>query len=660
MRWLKVRSTALLYIVLFLSFSMVSLSRAAVENASMLEVVLPDLSQIADTVSLNSVTVTGTRTPRLLSESPVVTSIITAEEIQKLDATNLLDVLVQELPGSEFTFGMDQNLSFQVQGLGGNSVLLLVDGTPLAGETINNSDFRRIAAAGIERIEITKGAASAIYGANAVAAVINIVTKQAAPEGWTVDASTHFSAHNEQRHAGSFGIRHGRWSTLTDVQYDGEDTYKIHDTEGDGVTTIYGNRQLNVREKATYQAGERNLLTAHAALYRHTRDYADYKDNRSLDYTGGLRWESRPRGGGNLEVSYTFDRYDKSDHYPVYHMTVLNYRDLQNSLRALYTRSFVQRWTLTVGGDALAERLMSYQFDEQGRHTQVKADAFAQAEWRVTDHWSILAALRADWLSHNNLNVSPKAEIMYKVSNLSLRGGYSRGFRAASLKERYMQFDMSTIFTIFGNEDLTPEHSHSFNISAEWAEKTYSITATGYMNLMSNEINVIWDPTLITQLSHGSMVYRNIESRNLAGADVTLMLRHPCGVSGKLSYAYFHEFPHNENNYNWSNCRPHSLTLTTDYHKALKHYDFDIMLSGRALSAVTYYGYSDTYTSRDKLVHSPAYSIWKVTFAQCFCQSYRLTLAVDNLFNYRSKTFEYNSPLTTGTTLSATLAISFH
>ena len=119
-------------------------------------------------INLDQLVVTATRTKKTLANTPVVTRVITADDISRLDATNLRDVLEAELPGVEYSFSMNQQVSLKLQGMGGMSILILVDGERLAGETLDNTDFQRLTTDDIERIEIVKGAASALYGSNSV------------------------------------------------------------------------------------------------------------------------------------------------------------------------------------------------------------------------------------------------------------------------------------------------------------------------------------------------------------------------------------------------------------------------------------------------------------------------------------------------------------
>ena len=93
---------------------------------------------------LDEVVVTATRTPKALKEVPVVTRLISTEEIERSDASNIHDLLAEELPGLEFGYAMTQETTLNLSGFGGNAVLFLVDGERLAGETMDNIDYNRL------------------------------------------------------------------------------------------------------------------------------------------------------------------------------------------------------------------------------------------------------------------------------------------------------------------------------------------------------------------------------------------------------------------------------------------------------------------------------------------------------------------------------------
>ena len=110
--------------------------------------------------NLDEVVVTATRTPKRLMQTPVITQVITAAQIEDRGLTDIRNLLTQEIPGLAFNevgFGTSINL----QGLGGKHILFLIDGERMAGESGNNVDYHRLDPNNVERIEIVQGASSA-------------------------------------------------------------------------------------------------------------------------------------------------------------------------------------------------------------------------------------------------------------------------------------------------------------------------------------------------------------------------------------------------------------------------------------------------------------------------------------------------------------------
>lgn len=607
-----------------------------------------------DLISLSTVTVTGTLTPKTLANTPVVTRVITANDIQKLDATNIRDVLEAELPGLEYTKAMDGQDVLTMQGLGGQSLLFLIDGERLAGETLDNIDFRRLNTDNIERIEIVKGAASALYGSNAVGAVVNIITKSAA-EPFTLHLNSHVgSRHGKQRHGSELGLHRGRVTNLFNVQTDRLGSYFAFDKGGKDSTRVYGNCQWNFKDKLSFRISDRFALTGKAGYYFHERNSSVDSRDRARDFSGSARLAARFDDANVLDLSYNFDRYDKSDYYIGPRKDILDYKNVLHSLRALFTHTFQKSLALTLGGDLSDNYLKSYQFSEDGSHSQVTADLFAQADWTIDKRWTVVGGLRGDYFSGYGWQLTPKLATMLALGRLKLRGSYSRGFRAPSLKERYTDFNMANIFKIYGNKDLKAETSHSFSASGEYVHRHYCFTLTGYYNILNNEITTLWDQT--RDNGRGAMVYRNIEGTDLAGIDLSVIARYACGVGAKVSYAYFHEFPRG-GRLNTSDSRPHTFTAQIDYRRTFRNYAFDIVLNGRYLSVNHYHTLARDYATYVP-ASSPAYSLWKLILRQRFYNAVDITLGIDNLFNYRPARYQYNSPFTTGTTLTATVGVA--
>lgn len=615
-----------------------------------------DFAMEEDAIGMETVVVTGTRTPKLLKDAPIMTRVITADDIRKADATNIGDLLQAELPGIEFSYSMDQQTSLDMQGFGGNAILFLVDGERLAGETLDNIDYSRLNLDNVERIEIVKGAASSLYGSNAVGGVINIISKET-EEPWTLNLNGRYGSHNDQRYGGTVAFRAGDFRNSLNVQHTSTDPIDVGSVGKDGeendFSRVYGNRTWNFKERLVYTPTDKLRLTGRLGYFFRERDKSTSSKDRYRDFSGGLRGNYTFSQRNGLELSYSFDQYDKSDFDPVQDYDLRDYTNVQHTLRALYNHSLNERNTLIVGGDFMRDYLMSYQFTDNGSHEQYTADAFAQFDLNPVKNLNIMTAVRFDYYSEADVkNTSSKLGIMYKWRNCSLRASYAGGFRAPTLKEMYMDFNMANVFMIYGNEDLKPESSQNFSLSAEYLKSRYNVTLTGYFNLVDNRITTVWEQTL------GGMVYSNIAQMNISGLNVDAAAKYPCGLGVRLSYAYTHvHIPAGEPYF--SSTRPHSATAKIDYGKDWKNYGFDVTLSGRVLSRVTTDEYVD-YENPDAGVNSttyPAYTIWKLNLSQRVYRGIHVNATVDNLFNYRPGHYYNSTPATTGTTFSVGLSL---
>lgn len=607
-----------------------------------------------ETQAIDQIVVTGTRTPKLLKDVPIVTRVLTSDDIRKADATHVGELLQTELPGIEFSYSMNQQVALNMAGFGGNSVLFLVDGERLAGETLDNVDYSRLNLDNVSRIEIVKGAASSLYGSNAVGGVVNIISRRSS-EPWSVHLNGRYGAHDEQRYGGSVGFDAGRFNSLTNVQYtsiDAIDLTKGRAGDAGDYNVIYGNRTLNVKERLIVKAADNLDFTARAGYFFRERNPSESARERYRSFSGGLKGNYAIGEKDDLEVAYSFDQYDKSDYLVPSDRDVRDYSNVQHTLRALYNHTFGRKHILTLGGDYLRDYLMSYQFEEGGSYTQHTADAFVQFDWNPHKKFNLIAGLRYDRFSESGLDhFSPKLGLMYKIGSCSLRGSYAGGFRAPTLKEMHMDFYMGNIFMIYGNPALEAETSHNFSLSAEYIRGRYDCTVTGFYNRVDNRITTAWNRELNGQ------VYTNMAPLQVAGADVNVSAKYPCGISWRLSYAYTYEHIRKGEPL-LSTTRPHTATARVAYDREWKNYGLSIALTGRYLSRMTADVYTEqtSYEQTEKQTY-PGYTIWKLNLTQRIWRGIRLTTAVDNLFGYRPKYYYSNSPSTTGAALSVGLSL---
>lgn len=604
-----------------------------------------------DAVGVETVVVTGTRTPKLLKDVPVITRVIDEGTIRQLDATGISDLLQAELPGLEFSYKMNQQVSLNMGGFGGNSLLFLIDGERMAGETMDNVDYSRLNLNNIERVEIVKGASSSLYGSNAVGGVVNIITKEAC-KSFAANLNAHYGQPGNQRYGASVSFKKNMFSNVADFQYTHDDAVNL---TADNRQSDFGNvkafKTFNVRERVMFQPVNGLKLTARAGYFYRERGMGEIPNDRYRDFSGGLKGVYHINDRHNLELSYSFDQYDKSYYFRNQKRDVRNYSNVQNIVRGLYSFRLTKDYELTLGGDFMRDYLMSYQFADNGSHSQYVADGFLQADMNLTRHFNVIASARYDYYSDARVKrLTSKLAMMYKWNHCSLRASYAGGFRAPTLKEMYMDFNMANIFTIYGNKNLKPEISHNFLLSAEYMKGRGSLSLTGFYNFVDNRITTVWN-----QQKKG-MEYINSFKVKIAGVEANAAVKYPNGLSARLSYAYTHEML-KYNELQSSGTRPHSATFRIGYEKEWKsNFGVSLFLNGRALSSVR----SDQLGGDNKSVvkvKEPGYSLWGLICTMNFPKGFRLSYSLDNIFNYIPKYYRNNSPTTVGTTFSTTLSV---
>ena len=619
-------------------------------------------------VEMEQVVVTGTRTPKLLANTPVLTKLITASDIAKADATNLRDLLQQVLPGVEFSYAMNQQVHMNFSGFGGQSMLILVDGERLAGETMDDVDFSRLCMDNVDHIEIVKGAASALYGSNAAGGVINIITKNGI-RPFALNLNARLGRHHEQRYGLSWQQGAGRWSNLLTVNRNRSDNYDVHN--GDNpvtrvVATIYGDATWNFKEQLSYRPSEKLSLTGRAGYFYRQLVRTSETPERYRDFSGGLRGIWKPDTHNSLDLSYAFDQYDKSDYQRITRLDIRDYSNVQNSLRLLYNHTFGSGDVLSLGADYMHDYLFNTNLEDRTRR-QASFDAFAQYDWNVSRQWEAVGALRYDYFSDGRISrLTPKVSVRYQpVRNLNFRASYGMGFRAPTLKEKYYNFDMAGIWIVEGNPALKPEVSHNFNLSADYTHRHYNFTLAAYYNRIRDKIatGAPFYKNPSDRIPH--LPYLNLDDYSVSGGEATAQARWPNGLTARLSYAYTHERLPKDKNSNAVNnqyipARKHSMTGHIDWDRQFSTaYGLNIGLDGRFLSAVDNQEFVDYYdiSKGIRTIHYPAYALFKLSLVQRIGKAVKASVILDNLFNYKPEYYYLNCPLTDGTNLMVGLSV---
>ena len=611
---------------------------------------------------LEAVVVTGTRTPKTLKDVPVVTTVISSKEIERTGALTIADVLQTEIPGVEFSRQMDGQVVMNMQGMGGSDVLFLIDGERMAGESLNNIDYERLNIDNIERVEIVRGAGSALYGSNAIGGVVNIITKEA-EQPWSLNVNGRYGSHREQKYGATLGFDRKNFNSMTDISYKTVDTYTLHGRDSaSSPSIIYGGRTLNANQRFRYDFLPNLSLKLRGGFYHRERDYSQTRINRYIDGTAGALFTYDIDEKAHLHADYAFDRYDKYRHLPRAGRSDQEYSNMQNKANVQFDYDFSAENRFTAGVEYLNETLLSNQFDttSSGAYRNYRAHtavAYAQHDISFKQRWFLVYGLRMDYNSGFKLpHLSPKASLMYKIHPVSLRLSYAGGFRAPSLKEMHSNYDMGNLgwFIIYGNPNLKPEKSQNVMLSVEYAHKNASLTASGYYCYTRDKITTVYN------LVQDTAFYRNANRSHTAGADVSLMLKLPYGFGIKLSYAYVFD-RQKEGGVNVSYARPHTGVARFDYHLEKGWYRLGVSLSGRVLSRLNTVAATNGLDEEGRTIYEkvryPAYTMWKLNLNQRFMDALSLNIGLDNLFNYKPYNYDLVSSTSPGITFYVSLAV---
>ena len=227
--------------------------------------------------SLQEVVVTGTGTLHLLKDAPVQTEVITQKMLRNYGGKSLEDILAGLTASFAFSEG-DMGSQMQLNGLGNSYILILIDGKRIHGDVGGENDLGLIDPHNIEKIEIVKGAQSALYGSDAMAGVVNIITKKHTEKGIYADNTTRYGSYNDLRQHNSVAFTLGKLSSQTNFQLQRNDGWQNTAEEYAEAMVLTDSKNKTVNKFKNWQIAER--ITYHPTS--NTQLYAEgtyYKKN---------------------------------------------------------------------------------------------------------------------------------------------------------------------------------------------------------------------------------------------------------------------------------------------------------------------------------------------------------------------------------------------
>ena len=655
--------------------------------------------------SLQEVVVTGTGTQHLLKDAPVQTEVISRRQLQQYAGKSIEDILTGLTASLDFSES-DMSSRLQLNGLGNSYVLILIDGRRLHGDNGGENDLSLIDPHNIERIEIVKGASSALYGSDAIAGVINIITRKHTAQGLMLENTTRIGSYGDIRQHDGIALNYGRLSSYTNFQLQHSDGWQNTSEEAPQQTEyhITDSRNKTVNRHTNWQLAERLIyqLTPDVELYADGTLYwkriyrpsghhpgVDVKtwdlqyDNSSV--SAGGKWKLNATDVITLDAdwkrhayNYVYtdttltDGYVKgrfTNYYPYFPGDVELQSDqrLTNvSLKGVFSLPWDQR--LSAGIDYRYDWLKAPMRVAGGKATDNTEALYVQDELEMLNPLSLTAGLRLTRNEGFGLRLTPKLSAMLKVGDLRLRATWSQGYKTPTPKELHYQYirNMNGVYLYLGNTGLKAQHSNYFGLSGEYTVGRLTLTVAPYYNKVNDMITLVtipakqapaelmtkYDPIKVRQ-------YQNMEDAKTYGVDVTLRYQARHFTAGG-SYSYLDT---EANQYDAENDVMQRVVIDgMAHHKANVYATWSRDFTPRYQLGVGVYGRlsSKRYYQIDG--DGSDYQLWRLTTSHQLGSSCRLEAGVDNIFNYCDRTPHglHLGTTTPGRTVYASLTVRFN
>ena len=604
---------------------------------------------------IKEVVVTATRSQKKLKDVPITVQVVTAEDIKKSQSTDFKTFLENEFSGINFTYdGGSPNIN--MMGFGGKYVLFLMNGERMAGETFDNIDYDRIDIDNIERIEIIKGASSSLYGSNAIGGVINIITKDS-KSPLDINAGYLYDSSRDHKANLSIGTKQ-KWGNLSISSfYKMREPYIITDRISTGGVynelNVAGFTNYGISPKLTFNLSPKIDLSLTPGYYFSERNpgtpAGEIVRDRYYNYNLGLKTNIKFNDNQNLIVSGAFDRYDKYDYFRKINEKEKKYENEVWRISSQYNQNLFKKHTLVAGGEVLSEKLLSFMFKNEstgGRENAQTYSAFTQQDWVINPAVTIVTGARMDYHSIFKQYFTFRLSGMYRFDEtMTIRAGYSGGFRSPTLKELYTNWfhPWGGGFQLMGNKNLRPETSDNFNISIDFNFKKLNLTFITQYSKIKDKINLrgnIGD-TLRYVNFHGNT--------DVLSSEVSAIYKLNKNFHFKGSYSYYDIGKRRSEN------RPHTLTFKAEYIPSAKYYIPSIIISGKYLSRTKIY--DDDSSS---FVSYAPYSIWRLQLASKLPLGFTLTGGINNIFGYTADKVGFYSSVDIGRTFYLGLKWNFN
>ncbi|MGB1274617.1 MAG: TonB-dependent receptor plug domain-containing protein [Nannocystaceae bacterium] len=477
-----------------------------------------------------TVVVTSARTEQAVGDVAVSTQVVDRAEIEASGAEHAGDVLATQ-PGVQISrsFGGAGGAGISLHGLGPQHTLVLVDGQRVNGRIGGVIDLSRFPSEDIEQIEVVKGPASSLYGADAMAGVVNIITRRT-KKPLSGELHARYGSFNTADLSAFGAVRRDKFRTQLSAGFhrtdgftrprEGADERELLATAGNAANN------LNLASRSSYTPNSRFRLDGDVSYTQRDLRGVDFRapralfDRRNLTRILGVNlapqrlWSAPARLKLTGTYNYFEDQYSLdqrgSDELDVRQRT----RDHLGVVGAAYDHNVGRSHLFSAGAELQFESLQTPRLCDDTdtacpARRRMRYGLYVQDEWTLVDRsaeqgprLTLAPSVRLDVDSQFGGAASPRIALRFDPHPiLTLRANYGLGFRAPSFKELYLLFTNEAVgYKVQGNPDLDPERSQGVYAGAELRLQSWGrLAASGFYNGIANLISFrSLDPDAVT------------------------------------------------------------------------------------------------------------------------------------------------------------------
>lgn len=455
---------------------------------------------------LNQVVVTGTRTIKRQTETPIIVNVLDSKSLKHLQVCNLSESLKFQ-PGLRIETDCQtcNYTQLRMNGLQGGYSQILINGRPIFSPLMGLYGMEQLPANMIDRIEVVRGGGSSLYGSSAIGGTVNIITKIPKSNSYELSSSyqnTKGQAHDYITNANANWVNsHGDAGISFFINHRERDMY---DANGDTFSEIPTTENTSWGSNMFWQANEHQKLEislsnlneyryggemvekpAYLAQQSEERKHkiwmlsADYQINFNDDNSSFITYAAWQNTDRKHYTGILPSRHDSTaylNHIAAPPYGTSNTTTLQGGLqinhRLMHFLGGIN--TLTAGieyvEDKVFDEIVSYHYliDQESKNM----GTFVQSDWDISPAFNLLSGLRLDY--HNMLSqaiLSPRIALLYKLhKDTQFRLSYGTGFRAPQAfdTDLHIAFAGGGISRVQLAPELQQERSHSWSASANY------------------------------------------------------------------------------------------------------------------------------------------------------------------------------------------------